>query len=611
MTMESWLELAALVDASPLFPIENFADRLTLFLELPGIGSHLENHPDFSKLTQQIDELLSKRHGDFVAAEKCRDRAMVFYKRGEILRAIKEIHKSKIQWFAKETLRGSLLATIFVSSCYQKLGLAFAAKYYALATAYIAIHNSDHKVHSLISNALNMAATNDYSIGAYCGFFDLTDVNLGALDFFSKNIDISDPENEFSRSLFHTAILRTFAKRLNPDLVKLVDDRIKNWHGLEEYFDYLIPKAEKAWGEKNFSEIWTALEEQMFDRPFSDLGKIRSIQFLALGVTWRFRWENTYELTSIAEEIVAVVQILLADIADTDWFLLRTTVEVEILFGGDNELHQIPSNELGQWRLTLISNQTNEDSDTIALQLATTLLEHASLLPTKQYMRKIEAAFQEGLSHKIFFGQRYRAVYREFITKERFESSNRLDFRTPESKRPFKPILHNQLSWYGNLGPSYSENVAREALKNRYENSVRPIQHTLKWLINQQSFIDAVNFLRADGWLDWHILNATSLIVLNYRVNKENSMHANREKFQKRFLEFMNQPEKENVEPVPISEFSVENFRLMLWTSMQSTLVNLGFELHQTTPDFEAIGDFLGERYKYWTDDIDHPDYGF
>ena len=76
-------------------------------------------------------------------------------------------------------------------------------------------------------------------------------------------------------------------------------------------------------------------------------------------------------------------------------------------------------------------------------------------------------------------------------------------------------------------------------------------------------------------------------------------------------MELANQPEDENADLVPISEFSVENLRLLLWTSMQSTLKNLGFELHQITPDFEAISDFLGERYKYWTDDIDHPHYGF
>jgi hypothetical protein len=292
-TIENWLELAFLVEGAPLFPLEKFADHLTQFLELPGISSHLENHPDFSKLTQLVDELLAKRHGGFVAAEKCRDRAMVFYKRDEILRAIKEVHKAKIQWFAKETLRGALLATLFVSSCYKELGLAFAAKYYALATAYIALNSTNNDVQPLISKALHLAATCDYSTGAYCGFFDLTDVSLMALNSFSKHNDTLTPEHELSNILFDASIIRTLTKRLNPDLLNLVEDRINNLQGLENYFDDLLPEAEKEWDKLSFSNIWAALEEQIYDRPFSDLGNFRNIQFLALGITWKFKWENT------------------------------------------------------------------------------------------------------------------------------------------------------------------------------------------------------------------------------------------------------------------------------------------------------------------------------
>jgi len=44
---------------------------------------------------------------------------------------------------------------------------------------------------------------------------------------------------------------------------------------------------------------------------------------------------------------------------------------------------------------------------------------------------------------------------------------------------------------------------------------------------------------------------------------------------------------------------------------MVSTLKGVGLEVHQPTPDFNAISDFLGQRYSYWTDDIEHPDFGF
>jgi hypothetical protein len=305
------------------------------------------------------------------------------------------------------------------------------------------------------------------------------------------------------------------------------------------------------------------------------------------------------------------MQILLSDIADRDWFLLRTTVEVQITFGDRNQLEHIPSNELGQWRLTLSTNQQREESIEIALKLATTLLEYCSLLQSDEYLNRIEIAFQDGLSHKIFFGKRYGALYKEFITRDLFEDSNRDSLNPPELNRPFSPTVHPQLSWHGALGPGYSKEAADQALKNRYENSLRPIQHTIKWLTQQPSFIDAVHLLREQGWLDWHILNAVSSIVVNYRINKEINLRTDPEKWKKRFMELINRPEEENAGPVPISEFSVENLRFHLHISMQSTLKNLGFELHQRTPDLEAISNFLGERYRYWKDDIYHTNYGF
>jgi hypothetical protein len=607
--LKCWFELTSLVHKVPLFPLESFADRINQILEFYPFA---EDNPDFEKLTHQIDELLAKRHGDFVAAEKSRDRSVIFYNQGKLLRAIKEIHRAKVKWFAKETLRGSLLGTLFMSNCYHEIGLAFGAKYYALVVAYIALHSDDYDVQSLIPRALVDAASCDYRLGAYCSFFDFTDACLIALNMFSTDIDASSIENEINQSVFHTSILRTFTKRLAPNLLEFVDNRIKAW-GLEIYFDRLIPESEREWADIEVSKIWEALEDQMCDRPFNDLGQFRSVKFLALGVTWKFIWENTYELTLIAEELLAVLQIILADIASDDWYLLRTTVEVAIHLEtkGKIGIQQIPSNEFGLWRLSFTRGEIFEKLNELALELTTTLLEHCSLLPTKEFVRRIEDAFQDGLGHKIFFGQRYSVLYTEFVDLEKFESPNRRSRTMPEANRLFQPTLHDQLNWHSGFGPGYSVETAREVLKNRYERPISRIQFTLKRLGKERSFKNTVHNLRASGWLDWHVLSALSSVVLNYRVNKEVGLHANPDISQKRFIELMELPEDENAIPVPLSEFSEQNLRNHLWFSMAATLKHLGFELHQITPDFEAISDFLGKRYNYWTDDIDHPDYGF
>ena len=67
--------LEVVADA-PMYPLERFADRLTEMIKLFG------DVPDFDGVTQRLDGLLSERFGGFIAAEKCRDRAIAFYKRG-------------------------------------------------------------------------------------------------------------------------------------------------------------------------------------------------------------------------------------------------------------------------------------------------------------------------------------------------------------------------------------------------------------------------------------------------------------------------------------------------------------------------------------------------
>ena len=45
---------------------------------------------------------------------------------------------------------------------------------------------------------------------------------------------------------------------------------------------------------------------------------------------------------------------------------------------------------------------------------------------------------------------------------------------------------------------------------------------------------------------------------------------------------------------------------MALKISQMATLKFLGLECHQQTPDFDAISDFLGYRFNYWTDDVEH-----
>jgi len=612
-TIKCWLDLTSIANKAHSYPLERFADRLTQFVEIMENYISLIDSSDFRKLTHQVDKLLSKRHGGFIAAEKCRDRSMAFYKKGKIIQAIKELHVSKIKWFADETLKGSLLAILFISKCYFDLGLIFASKYYALAAAYISLNSSKEEVKYLASRALISAAECDYILGAFHGFFDFTDIGLKVHSAFPRDTDSSDSESEIKRTILHSSTIYAFAKCLAPNLLEFISERIGRWKGLEDYFKELIPEAEKAWCKKDPSEVRSNIKEQMLGNPFSDFGRKRSIAFQALGIVWNFKFNNNYILTSLSEEFIAFLQVLLADLAEIDLCLLPTKIDVDIELGTEDEagIVPIPSNVKSSWRLTLTDIKTEKGSEMMVFSLATWLLMQVSLLLEDKFQEQIESSFKKGLMNKVFIGQRYKKMYLESINEQDFKSVERKIKPNIKNDISFHPVIHHQMKWHGGPGPGYSKKSSKEVIENRYKNSIPVIQYTIKHLYKDPSFKRTVTLLRKDGWLDWHILTAVALAAVNYRARNELGPNAPSVKYKTRFLELMNQPETDDAEFIPIVEFSKKRLRFQLYASMLSTLKSLGFEIHQQTPDLNAISIFLGKRYNYWTDDIDHPNYGF
>ena len=604
-----WLEIASIVDRAYLFPLDSFSDELTKLLSLP---LAINEHPDFHEVTKLIDEALAKRYGGFIAAEKCRDRALALYEKGELLQALNEIHIAKIEWFADETMRGSVLATRFAAECYQELGLVFAAKYYALISSHIALNSSDESIWRYASAALIDVASSDYIQGAFCGFFDFSDVGLLAFRAFSEEQNPPDIVSVIERTVFHSTIVRVISEHLAPDFLDFVNRRISKWEGLKEYFDEIVLLAEREWKDITLPQLWQKLEDQMLDRPFSDVGKDRAVRFTALGVTWNFKWDNTYDLTPSAEEFLAVLQIILADLANTDLCLLRTTIGVEIYSATSNKIliESIPSNELIRYKVTIPLDKKQDYSDSELFSIVAALLSDVSLLPKDQFMNHLEFALRQGLSGKTLFVQPFRTLYRRFISSSAFELSDRKSKSIPQIERSFNPVLHHQLDWYASLGPGYSKESAQEQLQNRYSYSIAPIRHTLNRLLQSPLFVDTVTSLKKDGWLDWHILLSVALATVNYRIDKRLYPSGKLDEYRHQFMDMICQEEDPNLEAVPLTEFTKDRLRLHLHVSMTSTLRNLGLECHQQTPDFNAISDFLGKRYNYWTDDIEHPDFG-
>ncbi|MCZ3365419.1 MULTISPECIES: hypothetical protein [Methanobacterium] len=611
-TINNWLRLVEIVKDAPLFPLDRFSDRLTEF------SKYIGDDPHYDELTEKVDILLSKRYGEFKAAEKCRDRAMVFYKEGKILKAINQLHQAKIKWFAEETLYGSLLAIILISQWYLELGLSFAAKYYALAAAYIAHHSSNQNVKKFIPQSLFISSECDYVQGAWCGFWELFRIALLAHLTLSKEPNDIEKHEELFKTLYCSSML-TFTTQnfFGEDLNVFVENMLNMCYGFDKLIEEYTSEAEEKFPIRNIDDLWVELENQLEGRPFGDCGHMREVSWSELGITWKICWENNYENTIVSEQFIAILQIFMVDLANIDLCLLKTDIDVLISVNdeiNDPHIEPIPSNDGRKWKIEFPPYENNGDIKNLQIKfigLVSHILYEVSLLPSDKFDEIIKNCFKNEISMKTFIARPYADLLNETITQDIFDETSRSTKKVPEMQRSFELHPYGELKWFDGPGIGYSEEESKEMIKSRYERAIVPIKYTVERLAKDPEFIPIIEKLREDGWLDWHILLTINNIALRYRIEENMREYPipfvdKKTWYQNEWEMIIDNEESKNSSIIPTLEFNEENIRMSLNVSMISTLRLLGLECKQQTPDFEAINHFLSNRYNYWNDDVEH-----
>jgi hypothetical protein len=613
MTIEWWMKLADVVDSAPMFPLQRFADNATELLELIlEINPKTQIPANYFQLTEKLDDLLAKRLGGFTAAENSLKRASVLHDQGRVLDAIDLLHRSKLDWYASETLREALSTMLFLSRAYMQLGLLFAAKYYALAVAFIAINNTQPSVRPYASRGLMRAATWDYILGAFCGFLNLTDIEIPIHQAHARDAGDLEKNTELHSIVFHLVMLKAISERVNPDFDHLVSTRIEKWLP-KEWVDGILPEARQSLAGMDDEQLKEHLASELLGMPYDDLGPQRKVAWSALGVRWSAMWKNDYATTKEAEQFVAILQVYLVEIARHDLCLLKTSVHIslELVDSGAIEIHPIPSNSGRIWKVLLPRSGVHSPADLGKTHIdvfsaVDQILLEISLLPESGYLEIMKSLFKRGLANRIFVAHPYEAVYGEFIQQDDFNQFDRNANKNPFGEFNVPVFEHKELRWNNSPGPTYDRSSAEQALKNRYERIMPSIRYTLPRLLEVPRFRRTIANLRQKGWLDWHILTAVSGATMNERLNREFADEHDPERVTELYRGLSE--EKEEWEPVPLNIFEEGVLLFCLYTNMPSTLKGLELECHQLTPDFEGIEEFLRHRYNYWTDDLPHSD---
>ncbi|MFZ2308367.1 MAG: hypothetical protein WAW73_00610 [Rhodoferax sp.] len=605
-----WFRLLSVADRAPLFEIESFVDGLTKLTPL------LNEHPDFSRLVARADEVLEKRSSGFLVAEKCRDRAFVLMDQEKILSGISELHRAKVKWFTGDTLRATLLAMLLLSSAYRRLGLCWAAKYYAFGAAFIAHRADDDNLKPLFVAALHEIALCNYGAGEWISFSEMIPLILSMHYQYLDDPDNWEEHEKLQATIYHFYIARATSKALNGEsVVTLMNTPLADAAMPEDLRnDILTPPLDLSHIE-NFSsaKVREAVQRDLFGVPLCDTGPTRSYVWSALGIQWRIDCKNAYDTVPQVEQFVAILQIALADLSNFDLCLLPTSaaIEVELRAVPRAKIEAIPGNHNSGMRVILPNASKStpravEEMQQDVCNIALAVLTQCSCLSDKDLFRAIDNAFRDGLPSKVFIARPYSELYGQFHDPDTYNTRRNISMLPSDASEYVMPTSP-ELSWRETPGPGYSLERATVAVLNRYSKSVRPIALTLERLRSRPRFQEWVATHRADGRKDWWILLVLMNTVVNYRARM---LTGGRDV--PAMEEYMSKAihDDESADAIEFPEEILYGEEMKMSTAIFtfSTARTWNLKLRSQTPDIDAVERLLKVRYRQDSDDVEHAD---
>jgi hypothetical protein len=407
------------------------------------------------------------------------------------------------------------------------------------------------------------------------------------------------------------------ARELCPELTTHVEevlDRIDLLKLTSSLLDDVEPMTNAEWRERS--------DRDLLGRPFGDAGERYCIRFAALGTQWTLSCDNQYAHVSATQRLAAALQVTLAELAAEDLCLLATDIEVSVTASAsppgdvDRRVLAVPSNDGRRWEIELTDYENvdrTQEFDETGRELHLTItrfLIDVSLLPLDDYFAAIERALESGLAHKRVAGRPYDELS-EIVLPNRFESTDRRRYRPPLSDDLPPPAEHPALAWQSGPGPGFSPEKAEEMATNRYENITSMLPNTLPALAVAPEFQTVVAVLRADGWLDWHIMTAIYNVATNYRLHEaalDTPEVVRTAAGRKAWDRAARTPEMDHGDSIPIEQFNEDSLRQARLMGIVPLLVNWHLAPRQRTPDYPAMEHLLASRYGYWSIDAEHTD---
>ncbi len=526
--------------------------------------------------------------------------------------AIDELHHMKADWFTGENIEGSILAMLLLSQSYEDLRLHMAARYYAAAALFTALHVDSDRTSRLISQAAFRVAHTFYVAGEGITYIYSL---CGALELHHSVA--SDPHDwtkhpQVQATFANAVILRAIGQCIGPPVVPLIDDAIAAWPLPRSELDAFRAMSEKEpWSHVTVEEFASELGQH----PFGDMGPERSIDWSAFGIVWTIRCVAEKDTWLAALELAAAIQIAHVEFAETDLLIIPSRAMINVVLADETKPQcvQLPDNGKLAWMVSMpkaIPETSGGDSEAYQAHLMALVLMvvgQATALPVSKFDKVVEKILERGLPGRVFSVRPLRELMK-------LAQPERLDF--PKLKTEARPTLHtefqpmepDELKWRTGPGPGYSRSLAEQHLRNRYENVTHGLRLTLPRIVDNDHCRRMLLRLRAEGFPDWQLLSALLSIVAQWQVEAKLG-HPLSHPAQKRLVgDRILRDEQDYDPPFDLGVLTEDEIRFRLKMNTPAALNTWGLTSHRQTPDFDAIKRLLDERYRHSADDIPHAD---
>lgn len=607
--MARLVDLVNALPAAPMAPL----DQLTAMFDLTAPA--LIDHPDYNKVRQALDDATVERSGKAAAGDRAQSRAVALLQAGRPTDALREIHSAKMNWLNGDAAEGAAVMMLLASAVYSDLGLPLAAKQYAMSAASVARLSNDPDLAVLIARGLILTATYEHQAGQW-----LTATRTFRVGIWAQAELAGDPWSlerypYFMNMVIDQCFILRIAASLRPGLLPTVEPIVQSTQ-LDNIVGPMLASVAhvEPLGE---DEVADSADRGGLGRPFSDAGPVREYSWAALGNVWVVSTPNDRTHVLAAERFVAAAQITQASLAGEDLLLVPGQVRIEVevsdqpvdpgsVFVAESERsagaagHRVLLTRSGG--LTVDANQL--EVATAAMQAIVT----QSLLGQPAFVDVMERTFEQGLPHMLTCVRPYDELVD--IHKDSFYDEIReVEGGLIAPDRPRSPQSSAGLHWeLPEHAQAYDSAESLDAIAGRYEMLLPPVRLTLPRLAADPAFMDIVASLHAEGWKDWHLLTAVANVVVNARaVHRGLNMTTSiSEADVKRFHSLMREEEQPDDPETPLELFTEDAMWFHLGNAAAATARRWGLEVRLDLRDPRAFLSVLGDRFNYWTDDIDH-----